>query len=468
VKETSDVTGSRLPGFYKLGIDERHDILARLVHLTAEERYHLKREPLPLDLAEGMVENVIGIFGLPLGVAVNFRINDRDILVPMAVEEPSVVAAASHYAKLVRCHGWLRAEADEPVMIGQVQVVGMPDPEAARRRVAESRERLLQIANEQDPVLRQLGGGARDIETRLVSTERGPMLVVHLLVDVRDAMGANAVNTMAEAVALFLEGLTGGRTVLRILSNLADHRRARATLEISPRAFDADGWKGEEVAERILDAWALAESDPYRAATHNKGIMNGIDAVMVATGNDWRAIEAGAHAWAARDGRYRPLSRWYLTPQSTLRGEIELPLAAGIVGGATKVHPVARIALKLMAVRTARELAEVAAAVGLVQNLAALRSLVTDGIQKGHMVLHARNIALSAGAVGELAHQVARQMVREGRIRFDRAKQLVAQMLRTAHHKVHDLEEGIRKQDEATRTRTDGESPTTQGHESQK
>jgi len=457
VKETSDVGGSRLPGFYKLSVDERHDAIARIASLTAEERYQLKREPLPLELAEGMIENVIGVFGIPLAVAVNFRINDRDVLVPMAVEEPSVVAAASHCAKLVRCHGRLRAEADDPVMIGQVQIVGMPNPEEAERRIAASRERLLQIANEQDAVLRELGGGARDVETRVISTNRGPMIIVHLIVDVRDAMGANAVNTMAEAVALFLEGLTGGRVGLRILSNLADRRRARATLEISPSAFDTEEWKGEDVVERILDASAFAEADPYRAATHNKGIMNGVDAVMIATGNDWRAVEAGAHAWAAHSGMYRPLSRWRRTPEGRLRGEIELPLAAGIVGGATKAHPLARIALKIMGVRTARELAEIATAVGLVQNLAALRSLVTDGIQRGHMVLHARNVALSAGAVGEMAHQVARQMVREGRIRFDRARQLVRQMLRSAHQRVHDLEHHVRKDTEDIARKSEGQ-----------
>ena len=441
---------SRFPGFYKYSIDERHDLISQLVPLNAEERYQLKREALPLAVADGMIENVVGVFGLPLGVAVNFHVNGRDVLVPMAVEESSVVAAASHVAKLVREHGSLTATASDPVMIGQIQIAGVANAEEARQRILDARERILQIANEQDPVLVELGGGARDVEARVLETAVGPMVIVHLLVDVRDAMGANAVNTMNEALALFLEGVTGGKVYLRILSNLADRRLARAELEIAPEAFNEHDWHGGDVVDGVVNAWAFADADPYRAATHNKGIMNGVDAVMIATGNDWRAIEAGAHAYAARDGQYRPLSRWRRTEDGKLRGELELPLAAGVIGGATKVHPTAKIALKLLGVQTAQELAEIAAAVGLVQNLAALRSLVTEGIQKGHMILHARNVAISAGAVGESVSHVANQMVREGKIRFDRAKQILVHVLRGAKGRVQDMEARIREpEDEA-------------------
>jgi len=435
---------SRLPGFYRLEMDERHDLLARFVRLTAEERYQLKHEALPLEVADQMAENVVGVFGLPLGVAVNFRIQGRDYVIPMAVEESSVVAGVSHAAKLVREHGRIITRSTEPLMIGQVQIVGVPDPEAARRRILEAKDRILRIANEQDPVLQEMGGGAKDLEVRVLDTVRGPMLVVHLLVDVRDAMGANAVNTMCEALALFLEGRAGGKVRLRIVSNLADRRLAGARLEVSPAAFDGQEWDGEDVVEGILDAWAFAQADPYRAATHNKGVMNAIDALMIATGNDWRAVEAGAHAYAARSGRYGPLTSWSRDAQGQLVGEIELPMPVGLVGGATRVHPIARIVLKLLGVKSARELAEVAVAAGLLQNLAALRSLVTEGIQRGHMVLHARNVAISAGAAGEAVAHVANQMIREGKIRFDRARQILRQLVRGAERRMHDLEARLR------------------------
>ena len=440
---------SRIPGFYNLSLGERHNKLAEFVHLTPEERFQLKREALSLSIADGMVENLIGVYGIPLGVAMNFRINGRDVFVPMAVEESSIVAAASHIAKLVREHGRLESSAVDALMTGQIQVVDVKDPEGAKRRILDARERILQIANEQDPVLREMGGGAKDIEVRVVETRKGTMVVVHLFVDVRDAMGANAVNTMSEALGLFIEGLAGGKVLLRILSNLADRRLARATLEIAPEAFDEHDWRGEEVVEGIVRASAFAEADVYRAATHNKGIMNGIDALMIATGNDWRAVEAGAHAYAARDGNYRPLSTWERTDAGMLRGEIELPLAAGIIGGATRVHPLAQVSLKILGVQTARELAAIAAAVGLAQNLGALRSLVTEGIQKGHMVLHARNVAISAGAVGDSVTQVANQMIREGRIRFDRAAQILGHVLRGARGKVQRIEDRLKRQEGA-------------------
>ena len=438
--EHSKPRSSRLPGFYKLSVNERLDKLSAFARLTTGERYRLEYEALPLSVANHMIENVIGVHGLPIGVAVNFHINDRDYVVPMVIEESSVVAAASHVAKLVREHGRITTDSTEPIMIGQIQIVGVKDPEGARRRILEAKDRLLDIANEQDPVLRDVGGGARDIEVRILETIRGRMLVVHLLVDVRDAMGGNAVNTMCEALALFLEGLTGGKVCLRILSNLADRRLARARLEVAPATFDEHQWKGEEVVEGILNAYAFALADPYRAATNNKGVMNGIDAMMIATGNDWRAVEAGAHSYAAREGQYKPLTKWERSAEGNLVGEIELPMPIGLVGGAVQVHPSARVALKILDAKSARELAEVAAAVGLVQNLGALRSLVTEGIQKGHMILHARNMAISAGAVGETVSHVANQMIREGKIGFDRAKHILRHMLRGAERRVHEFE----------------------------
>jgi len=440
VDKPTDDNLSRLPGFYKLSIAERLDMLGARIHLTPEERYSLRGEPLPLAIANQMVENVIGVFGMPMGIAANFHINGRDVLVPMVVEEASVIAAASHVAKLVREHGALTTSSTDAVMIGQIQIVGIADPQAARQRILDARTRILAIANEQDPVLTEMGGGARDVEVRVLETPRGAMIVVHLLVDVRDAMGANAINTMCEALALYMEGLSGGKVLLRIVSNLADRRLARARLEIAPAAFDEHNWKGQVVAEGIVNAYAFAQADPYRAATHNKGVMNGIDAVVLATGNDWRAVEAGAHAYAARSGKYGPLTTWEIGPEGRLVGNIELPMSVGLIGGATKVHPTARLALKILGVKSARELGEVMAAVGLVQNLAAMRSLVTEGIQKGHMILHARNVAISAGAVGETATIVANQMVREGKIRFDRAKQILRHVLMAAEKKVRTIE----------------------------
>jgi hydroxymethylglutaryl-CoA reductase len=420
---------SRLPNFHKLDLAQRHEVLKTIADLTREERWMLKSEALDLATAEGMVENVLGVFGIPLGLAVNFRVNDRDYLVPMAVEETSVVAAASHAAKIVREGGRLTAEAPEGLMIGQVSLTGVADPEAAGAKVLAAREELLAQAVAVDPALVRVGGGPRAVEIRTVDTREGRMLVVHLLVDVRDAMGANAVNSMVEALAPRIEALAGGRVLCRILSNLADRRLARARADVAVEALRKDDLPGEEVARRIGQASAWAEADPYRAATHNKGVMNGVDAVLIATGNDWRALEAGAHAWASRGGRYTALSTWKVEG-GRLIGEVEMPLAAGTVGGVAAVHPLARIARKILGVSTARELAEVAVAAGLVQNLAALRALVTEGIQKGHMELHARNVAATAGALGESIQVVAKQMVREGRIHFDRAREILAQRLK--------------------------------------
>jgi hydroxymethylglutaryl-CoA reductase len=420
---------SRLPNFFRLDLTERHEVLKAVVNLTREEGWILKKEHLDLETAETMIENVLGIYGLPLGLAVNFLVNEREVLVPMVVEETSVVAAASHAAKIVREGGRLTAEADPSIMIGQVQVAGVADLEGARSAVARARDEILALAAEVDPVLVQRGGGPREVETRTVESREGAFLLVHLLVDARDAMGANAVNGMVEAVAPRLEALTGGKVLCRILSNLADRRLARARAEVAFAPLARGEIPGAEVARRIASASAWAEADPYRAATHNKGIMNGVDAVLLATGNDWRAVEAGAHAFAARGGRYTALSRWTVEGE-TLVGTLEMPMALGVVGGTAAVHPAARIARKILGIETASELAEVVAAVGLVQNLAALRALVTEGIQKGHMELHARNVAVSAGAIGDLVTTVARQMVREGKIRFDRAAEILAHRLK--------------------------------------
>jgi hydroxymethylglutaryl-CoA reductase len=417
---------SRIPGFYKLTVEERLRIVAEFAGLSEEEVELLRRyAALDRDTANRMIENVIGTFQLPLGIAVNFLINGRDYMVPMVIEEPSVVAAASNAARMTREGGGVFAQSTESLMIGQIQLVGIKDPYAARLEVLRNREEILAIANEQDPVLVNLGGGAKDLEARVIETRLGPMLIVHLIVDVRDAMGANAVNTMAEAVAPRLASITGGRYRLRIISNLADKRLVRAWTRIPPEAVG-----GREVVEGIVEAWAFADADPYRAATHNKGIMNGVDAVVIATGNDWRAVEAGVHAYACRFGAYKPLSTWEIDEKGNLVGSLEMPLAVGIVGGATRTNPLARICLKILGVKTARELAEVIGAVGLVQNLAALRALAAEGIQAGHMSLHAKNIAIMAGAVGDEIDQVAEIMVREKCIRLDRAKEILEKLRR--------------------------------------
>ena len=394
---------SRLPGFYKLGLEDRVTIIAERAGLTASEKAILMGKGLSPAQADQMIENVVGIHALPLGIAVNFLINGQDYLVPMAIEEPSVVAGASFAARLAREGGGFAASSDDPVMIGQIQVLDIADPWAARSELLAHKSRLLQLADQTDPLIVSLGGGAHDLIVRVIKDSIvGPMVVVHLLFDCRDAMGANTVNTACEALAPEVENITGGRVVLRILSNLADRRLARATCSIPPDILAFQTFAGQTVAKRIVEAYALAATDPYRAATHNKGIMNGIDAVAVATGQDWRALEAGAHAYAARNGRYTSLSHWSVDAAGNLVGTLELPLAVGIVGGASRVHPTAKAALKILGVKTAQELAEVMAAVGLAQNLAALRALATEGIQRGHMQLHARQVAIAAGATGDL------------------------------------------------------------------
>ncbi|WP_338881799.1 hydroxymethylglutaryl-CoA reductase, degradative [Achromobacter veterisilvae] len=424
------VADSRLPNFRALTPAERLSAIADAAGLTPEERQSLAQPgALGLARADGMIENVIGSFELPLGVAGNFQVNGRDVLVPMAVEEPSVVAAASYMAKLARECGGFETSSTAPLMRAQVQVLGLADPHGARLALLRERERILALANSRDKVLIELGGGCRDIEVHVFpDTPRGPMIVLHLIVDVRDAMGANTVNTMAEAVAPLVEEIAGGSVRLRILSNLADLRLARARVRLTPQALDTKERSGADIIEGVLDAYAFAAIDPYRAATHNKGIMNGIDPVIVATGNDWRAVEAGAHAYACRGGRYTSLTHWEKDNSGALVGSIEMPMPVGLVGGATKTHPLARLALKIMDVRSAQELGEVAVAVGLAQNLGALRALATEGIQRGHMALHARNIALVAGAAGAEIDTIARRMAAERDVRTDRALALLEEL----------------------------------------
>ncbi len=425
-QDKSETFTSRIAGFRALDPAGRRAEIGRRAGLSQAESAALGGGALAPALADGMIENAIGSFELPLGIATNFIIDGRDVLIPMAVEEPSVIAAASYMARIARGAGGFVTSADPPVMRAQLQVLGLADPSAARRQLLAAREALIARANACDPVLVELGGGCTDIEAHLFErTPVGPMLVLHLLVDVRDAMGANAVNTMAEALAPLVEEIAGGRVRLRILSNLADRRLVRARVTLPPEALDTVDMKGAEVARAMVEAAALALVDPYRAATHNKGIMNGIDAVVIATGNDWRAIEAGAHAFAARSGAYTSLSRWEIDAGGRLNGSLEMPMALGLVGGATRSHPAARAALSLLRVGSASELARIAAALGLAQNMAALRALATEGIQRGHMALHARNVAIAAGARGRAIDRIARAMTEAGTVNADAARELL-------------------------------------------
>jgi hydroxymethylglutaryl-CoA reductase len=420
---------SRLPGFYDLSAGERARQVSAWADLDDAEGAVLAGPGLTVERAAQMIENVVGTHALPLGIAPNFVINGHDYLVPMAIEEPSVVAAASYMAKIARDAGGFHTCSTEPVMIAQMQVLDVPDPWSARFDLLCHKQRLLELANQTDPVVVSLHGGARDLEMRVFpDTPAGPMLVIHLLYDTRDAMGANTANTAAEALAPLVEEITGGRVHLRILSNLADRRLARAKCVIPSALLAFGDYSGERVVQGIVEAYTFAAVDPYRAATHNKGIMNGIDAVALACGQDWRAIEAGAHAYAAREGRYTSLSTWTQDRAGNLVGTLELPLAVGTVGGATRVHPGAQVALKILGVQTARELAEVMAATGLAQNLAALRALSTEGIQRGHMTLHARQVAIAAGATADQVPAIAARLVTEGRVRLDRAQQILADM----------------------------------------
>ncbi|OGD47200.1 hydroxymethylglutaryl-CoA reductase, degradative [Candidatus Bathyarchaeota archaeon RBG_13_46_16b] len=414
---------SLISGFYKLSPKQRLQAVKEFANLTDEECAQLQSVgSLPLDLADRMIENVVGTVPVPLGIGVNFLINNRDYLIPMAIEEPSVVAAASYAAKMVRDGGGFHTSSTLPIMVGQIQVVGVKDPYAARMRVIQAKEEVLKKANEQDPVLVSAGGGARDLDAKVINTTQGPMLIAELHVDCRDAMGPNAVNTMAEAIAPTIEKVTGGRVYLRIISNLATKRLVRAWCIVPKEAVG-----GEKVVDGIVNAYAFAAADPYRAATHNKGILNGIIAVIIATCNDHRAVEAGAHAYAVKNGHYGALSTWEKNKDGDLVGSTELPMAVGLIGGAVRTHPIAKIAVKILDVKTANEFGEVLAAVGLAQNLGALRALASEGIQRGHMSLHAKNIAVAAGATGGLIDIVAEKMVQERKIRMDRAKELIDQ-----------------------------------------
>ncbi|MFW9937631.1 MAG: hydroxymethylglutaryl-CoA reductase, degradative [Candidatus Thorarchaeota archaeon] len=409
---------SDISGFYRLSMEERQLLLSKLTNLDEEDLKLLKNFgyfiPSQMDT---LIENVVGSYQLPFGLAFNFKVNKKDYIIPMVIEEPSVVAAASNAAKIARKHGGFYSENVKPIMISQIQLTQLKDIETTKVLLNENKEKIIKLANEQDPLLTKLGGGALDLEFREITTRKGKMLIIHLLVNVLDAMGANVVNTMAESISSYIEKISGGKINLRIVSNLAAHRIARCKA-----VFDKDLLGGEEIVEGILSAYEFALADPYRATTHNKGIMNGIVALTLATGNDTRAIEAGAHAYASFKGKYKPLTNFRLDAAGNLVGEIEIPLALGIVGGMTKIHPMARLALKILNIHSAEELSQVAAALGLAQNVAALRALAAEGIQEGHMKLHSRNIAKIAGVPEELIEQVAKKLVEDKKIRVDYAK----------------------------------------------
>jgi hydroxymethylglutaryl-CoA reductase len=417
VEKTSVVSG-----FYKLSVEKRREFISQFMSLNDEDA-KVFSSCLDIATADRMIENVLGIFELPLGVAVNFLINGKDYVIPMATEESSVVAAASNAAKIARIKGGFSTTCSEPLMIGQLQLLHVKDVAGAAQELLHQKEQLLKLANAQDKVLVEFGGGAKDIEVRILDSPLGKMIVTHLIVDVRDAMGANAVNTMCEALAPILEEITGGKVRLKILSNLADKRLVKATA-----IFDKEKMGGDDVVTAFLESYTLASIDPYRAATHNKGIMNGIDALIIATGNDFRAIEAGAHAYAARNGQYTSLTSYYKNKDGNLVGEIELPLAVGVVGGAANMHPKAKLCRKILGVKTAQELAEVVASLGLAQNFAAVFALSTVGIQKGHMSLHAKNIAVMAGAQGDEIEQLAEHLIQDGKIKLDHAKEILERM----------------------------------------
>jgi len=415
---------SQISGFYKLSPEERLKVVKEFAQLSEEEANVIKNTgALAMEQVNRMIENVIGVMEVPLGIATNFLINGRDYLIPMAVEEPSVVAAASNAAKMARVKGGFFAESTEPRMIGQIQICSVKNAAKARKSILANKKKILELANQQDATLVRLGGGAKDLEVNVIKTHAGKMVIVHLIIDCRDAMGANAVNTMCEAVAPIIEEITEGRVLLRIVSNLAVHRLARASATFAKEVLGS-----EEAVDAIIKAYAFAAGDKYRCTTHNKGIMNGITAVALATGNDTRAVEAGAHAYASITGKYRPLTTYEKNRHGDIVGKIELPIAAGIIGGTTAVHPMAKANIKILGVKSARELAEVMASVGLAQNFAALRALATEGIQRGHMELHARNIAVMAGAAGELVDKVVEVLVKERKVKLDRAKEILEEL----------------------------------------
>ncbi|HLR52537.1 MAG TPA: hydroxymethylglutaryl-CoA reductase, degradative [Candidatus Avamphibacillus sp.] len=421
---------SRIPGFYKMSVEERREFLKEKNILSQEDWMpFLSEGALPMDIANNMVENVVGTYPLPFALGLNFLINEKEYMIPMVIEEPSVVASASYMAKIVRDAGGFKTKATDRVMIGQIQVVGCPDFEQAKATLLQEKDQLIEDANATYPSLLARGGGAEDLDVRILNegldSKYGKILVLHLYINTCDAMGANIINTMVESLAPTVEKLTDGKVYLRILSNYADRCLAKATCSIPTELLDTDGFTGEEVRDGVIHAYEFAASDPYRAVTHNKGIMNGIDPVVIATGNDWRAVEAAAHAHASRDGKYSSMTRWSVGENGNLVGELELPMSVGIVGGSIRVHPVSKLALKLLDVESAQELAEVIVAVGLAQNLGALRALATDGIQKGHMALHSRSVAIAAGATGEMIDVIAERLIEAKEIRVGKAKELV-------------------------------------------
>ncbi|MGH8495477.1 MAG: hydroxymethylglutaryl-CoA reductase, degradative, partial [Gammaproteobacteria bacterium] len=423
---------SRIPEFYKLSVAERVRAVQERGLLSREDGKMLAtgQHTLSVSGADKMIENVIGVMGLPVGLGLNFVINSREYVIPMVVEEPSIVAALSSAAKLVRKAGGFHTESTQPLLIGQIQIMHVPHPARAQAILLQDKEEILNLANSLHPKMVARGGGAIDIETHIypAAGDGSDMLVVHLLVDTCDAMGANLVNTMCEGVAPLVEKMTGGKVFLRILSNLTDRAMVRADCCVPAGLLAGKGYAGEQVRDGIIAASDFAAIDPYRAATHNKGVMNGVDAVALATGNDWRAIEAAAHAYAARGSAYTSLTRWSRNEAGDLVGHIEIPLKVGIVGGPLQSNPTVAVNLRLLGVKSARELAEVMGAVGLAQNLAALRALATDGIQKGHMTLHARSVALAAGATPEMFENVVERLIECGEVKIWRANEIVAEL----------------------------------------
>jgi hydroxymethylglutaryl-CoA reductase len=423
---------SRIPGFYNMTVQERIEVLKKLHEVQGEDFENLISESsLDVDTADKMIENVIGTFELPLGLGLNFLINGKEYVVPMAIEEASVVASASHIAKIVRNAGGFTTQSTERVMIGQIQVIGCPDFLLAKEEILQNKSVLLEAANNAYPSIVARGGGAEDLDVRILNEDSdsafSQMLIIHLYINTCDAMGANIINTMVESIAPLVEEITKGKVYLRILSNYADKSLAKARCVIPPELLQTGDFTGEEVRDGVIHAYEFAATDPYRAVTHNKGIMNGIDPVVIATGNDWRAVEAGAHAYAARNGQYSSMTIWSKDEKGNLVGELELPMSIGTVGGATRVHPLAKFALDLLGVESAKELAEIIVAVGLAQNLGALKALATDGIQKGHMALHSRSVAIAAGATGEMIDIIAQELINEKQIRVGKAKELVEQ-----------------------------------------
>jgi len=418
---------SRLPKFFQHSVAERlkrlhrQQIVADQDYINVVEGRHL----LTSDAADKMVENVIGIFGLPLGLGLNFLINAKDYVVPMVVEEPSIIAAVSAAAKLIRRAGGFKSQSMEPILIGQIQAVGVGHSAQAKQAILQHKDEIINLANGLHPKMVARGGGARDLEVRVLTSSAEDMLIIHLLVDTRDAMGANLVNSMCEGIASLIEKITHAKVFLRILSNLTDRSLVRSEAVIPADLLKGKGFSGEEVLERIIKANEFATLDPYRAATHNKGIMNGIDAVALATGNDWRAIEAAAHAFAARGSTYTALTKWYRNQDGHLAGILEIPLKVGIVGGSMQCNPAVGIAQRILKIQSARELAEVMGAVGLAQNFAALRALVTEGIQRGHMSLQARNVAMAAGASPDIYDDVVEQLIQSSEIKLWKAREVI-------------------------------------------